>query len=195
MKRNLILGMALLSGWLVIASTVHAQVFVRAPFVRVAVGNGVAVRAPFVRLFVPGDSPVYAPPYQVYDPLYGPILVPAPRPIIVNQPAPMPPANQFAPPQPLPLPQVKENNGPPPIQGANVPTLQEFSKTFQAKAGSYEVTLFNPATKQPTTVRFTLPEGTPRRVHVTRDSIEFNYGFRRFVRIELDRDGAVVTTR
>ena len=51
------------------------------------------------------------------------------------------------------------------------------------------------STNQPTTVRFCLPEGTPRRVIVKRDSIEFVYGLRQWVRIEFDRDGATVTSR
>ncbi len=38
---------------LVPASTAQAQVFVRAPFVRVQVGGGVYVRAPFVNLYIP----------------------------------------------------------------------------------------------------------------------------------------------
>ena len=75
------------------------------------------------------------------------------------------------------------------------PTLEAFSKTFQAKAGSYEVSVLNPVSKQPTTVRFTLPEGTPRRVVVTRDSIEWVYGLRQWVRIELDKDGATMMSR
>jgi hypothetical protein len=75
------------------------------------------------------------------------------------------------------------------------PTLDAFSKTFQAKAGSYEVTVINPVTKLPTSVRFSLPEGTPRRVVVTRDSIEWVYALRQWVRIEFDRDGATVISR
>jgi hypothetical protein len=74
-------------------------------------------------------------------------------------------------------------------------TIEQFAKSFQPKEGNYEVTLVNPVTNQPTTVRFTLPEGAPRRVNVSRNEIEFSYGLRRFVRIQFDRDGAEVVTR
>ena len=94
----------------------------------------------------------------------------------------------------MPVPDAK-NAPPPPLQPVQAPTLEAFSKTFQAKAGSFDVTLINPVTKQPTSVRFSLPEGTPRRVVVTRDSIEWVYGLRQWVRIEFDRDGATVISR
>src|SRR5262249_15987495 len=48
MKRIMILSAAL-ALWLAATSSSDAQVFIRAPFVRVAVGDGVSVRAPFVR--------------------------------------------------------------------------------------------------------------------------------------------------
>jgi hypothetical protein len=93
-------------------------------------------------------------------------------------------------------PAIVDSNGPPqPVRPAQVQSLDSFAKSFQAKAGSYEVTLVNPVTKQPTTVRFNLPEGTPRRVQVTRDYIEFIYALRQWVRIEFDKDGAIVTAR
>jgi hypothetical protein len=44
-------------------------------------------------------------------------------------------------------------------------------------------------------VRFSLPEGTPRRVVVRENEIEFRYGLRQFVRIQFDEDGALVTSR
>jgi hypothetical protein len=44
-------------------------------------------------------------------------------------------------------------------------------------------------------VRFTLPEGTPTRVQLLPDGVEFTYGPRRFVRIQFDDDGAFVTSR
>ena len=189
MKRTLMLSAAVLVGWLGWVSPSQAQVFIRAPFVRVAVGDGVYVRAPFVNIFVPPDGPAYGPRVYYY---------PAPT---VVQPQPMPPAQEafpLAPPRPVPNqePPLNDPNAPPqPVQPAQVQNLEAFSKSFQAKAGSYEVTLLNPVTKQPTAVRFTLPEGTPRRVHVTRDSIEFVYSLRQWVRIEFDRDGVVVSAR
>ena len=192
MKRTLILSVAIALGLLGLASHSDAQVFIRAPFVRIGVGDGVAVRAPFVNIYVPPSGPVYGP---VYGPLYRPYYYP--QPIIVGAPPPPPPPLQpLVPlPAPQPLPPINDNAPPQPIQTAQAPTLDAFAKTFQAKAGSYEVALINPVTKQATNVRFALPEGTPRRVHVTRDSIEFIYGLRQWVRIEFDRDGAIVTTR
>ncbi len=186
MKRALIVAAAVLCGWLACVSVSQAQVFVRAPFVRVYTGDGVYVRAPFVNLYVPGDGPVYGPRVIYLPP---PVVVqttPAPPPVVVQpQPQPFPP-----PPQP------EAKNAPPaPLQPVQAPTLEAFSKTFQAKAGSYEVTLLNPVNKQPTSVRFTLPEGTPRRVLVTRDSIEWVYSLRQRVIIDFDRDGATVVSR
>lgn len=186
MKRTMILSAAIMLGWLGLASASQAQVFIRAPFVRVVVGDGVAVRAPFVNIWVPGDGPYYGP-------YYGPRVIYMPPPVVVQQqqPANVPPP--LFPPAPKP---VIKNDGPPqPVQPVQAPTLDSFAKTFQAKAGIYEVTILNPVSKQPTTVRFILPEGTPRRVHVTRDSIEFIYGLRQWVRIEFDRDGVQVTAR
>jgi len=180
MKRTVILGAAVVAGLLGVVSASQAQVFVRAPFVRVGVGDGVYVRAPFVNLYVPPSGPVYGPRIVYLPP---PIVVPA-----------MPPASE-----PVPLPKAPPNADPkappPPIQPAQVMTLDAFAKSFQPKAGSFETTIINPVTNQPTPVRFLLPEGSPRRVVVTRDSIEFIYRIGQWVRIEFDRDGAKVTSR
>ena len=178
MKRILVASI-LTAGCLIAgASDAQAQVFVRAPFVRVQVGPGVWVRAPFVNLFVPPAAPIYAaPPGSV---------VPAPAVEVLGQPSvvPNPPAGQDAKPA-ITVPAQP----PPPI------SLDQFAKTFQAKAGSYEVDLINPVTKQPTKVRFSLPDGAPRNVHVRPNEIEFRYGVLRFVRIEFDKDGAQVVSR
>jgi hypothetical protein len=178
--KPILLAIALTAACLVAgASDAHAQVFIRAPFVRVQVGPGVWVRAPFVNLFIPSAAPIYAvPPGSI---------VPAP-PIaeVVGQPSvvPNPPATQN-PKLVIPVPAQP----PPPL------SLDQFAKTFQAKAGSYEVDLINPVTNQPTKVRFALPEGAPRNVHVRPNEIEFRYGVLRFVRIEFDKDGAQVVSR
>jgi hypothetical protein len=197
MKRILHLSLAIGLGVFGLVSTSEAQVVIRAPFVRIAVGDGVRVRAPFFNLNVPPSGPVYGP---VVGPYYRPYYVP--QPIIVGSPlpplAPAQPVEPFNPPapQPVPLPPIPDAEAPPqPNQPVQTPTLEAFARSFQPKAGSYEVTLLNPITKQPTTVRFALPEGTPRRVHTTRDSIEFVYALRQWVRIEFDRDGAIVTSR
>jgi hypothetical protein len=84
---------------------------------------------------------------------------------------------------------------PKPIQAGKAPTMAEFAKNFQAKAGSYEVIILSPVTKEPTPVRFMLPEGSPKRVNVGDRDIEFRYGPRQFVRIEFDKDGAIITSR
>jgi hypothetical protein len=161
------------------ASDAHAQVFVRAPFVRVQVGPGVWVRAPFVNLFFPSAAPIYT-----YPPGY---------------PVPTSPATEVLP-QPglAPNPATAQDQKvvmPAPGQPPQPMSLDQFAKTFQAKAGSYDVDLINPVTNQPTKVRFSLPEGAPRNVHVRPNEIEFRYGLLRFVRIEFDKDGAQVVSR
>lgn len=190
MKRTIIASALVAATWFGLISTSQAQVFIRAPFVRVAVGDGVAVRAPFVNVWVPGDGPNPIPPY-------GPRVIYMPPPIVV-QPQPGQPVQPqpFVPPAPQPIkPEFKDDAPPAPVQPAEAPTLQAFAKSFQAKAGSYELSLQNPVTKQPTTVRFMLPDGTPKRVDVRQNSIEFFYRLGHWVRIEFDRDGAQVTSR
>ncbi|MCI0379206.1 MAG: hypothetical protein L0215_16480 [Gemmataceae bacterium] len=177
---------ALVSGLasLLFASAASAQVFVRAPFVRVQVGGpGVYVRAPFVNMFVP----------SYYPPPSGPVYLAPQSRLFVPPTQTEPPVVQpdAKPPQPVP------GEAPPaPLPQANgAMTLEQFAKSFQAKPGNYEVTLLNPVNNQPTTVRFTLLDGSPRRVHVRRNEIEFDYGIRRFVRIQFDLDGAIVVAR
>jgi hypothetical protein len=188
MKRYLALSVLALVVGLAVVSSADAQVFVRAPFVRVQVGGGVYVRAPFVNLWVP--PPVYVGP-PVYLPPPNAFVPPTPR--VADSPAPPQPAPDAQPNTPV---APNQDNGPPqPTKAAKVPTLEQFAKNFQAKGGSYEVTIVSPVTNQPTPVRFTLPEGTPRRVHLRRNEIEFDYGIRRFVRIEFDNEGAMVTSR
>lgn len=183
MRRTLLFGILATLAGLGIATSVQAQVFVRAPFVRVQVGGpGVYVRAPFVNLWIPGGPP---PPVFVPDPTFVPPM-PAP---VEAQPKPLPKLEI------PPLPKADDLAPPTPVQPAQAPTLDQFANTFKAKGGNYEVTILNPVTKAPTTVRFTLPEGTPRRVMVRGNEIEFEYGLRRFVRIEFDKDGAQVITR
>lgn len=169
MLRSSILALTAVLGLLAGASFARADVSVRVPFVNVEVGGpGVYVRAPFVRIFVPSNRPVYyVPPHQ---------------PAIIGEPLPAPR-------------ELREEVAPKDPQPAQAMSLVDFARTFQATAGSHEVTLINPVTKEPTAVRFTLPEGTPRRVRVGQNDIEFNYGVRRFVRVEFDNDGAQVITR
>jgi hypothetical protein len=166
------------------AAPAVAQVRIRAPFVRVDVNGGVYVRAPFVNLYVPGSPPpIYVAPPPAFVP-------PAPTPV-----EPEPPANVEKP-RPLPPAPGDGRDAPPPVVGkAGQLSVEDFAKSFKPKAGNYEVEIVNPVTRQPTTVRFTLPEGTPRRVHVSAREIEFDYGPRRYVKIQFDGDGAVVISR
>ena len=145
------------------------QVVVRAPFVRVVVGgpgcSGVGVRAPFVNLWIPRRN-------QPQTVMYVPPPAPEPRAADLRR--------ETAPTQPA---------------GENPLTLAQFAESFQAQSGSYKVTLVNPVTDSPTSVAFTLPEGTPRRVAVNKERINFIYGLRHWVRIDFDKDGAIVTSR
>jgi hypothetical protein len=181
MIRAISLGLLVLGGVLTAATPSQAQVFVRAPFVRVFVGPGVSVRAPFVDINIPPR------PF---------IVMPAPSQYIPPQPKVVP--NEYVPPQPRVAPKEGAEEATPDAPKSlveNPLTLQAFAKSFQARHGSYQVKIINPVTKAPTTVRFSLPEGTPRRVIVREDEIEFFYGLRRFVRIQFDEDGALVTSR
>jgi hypothetical protein len=174
MRRMIPVGLCTVAALLASSIAVQAGVFVRAPFVRVITGPpGTYVRAPFVNLWVPGFLP--PPPPSYFQP---PPWVPGPAPA---QTPPPPAADEVAPP-PQPM-----NQGP--------MTLNDFARSFQARPGNYDVTLINPVTNQPTTVRFTLPDGSPRRVVVRGDELEFLYSRRQFVRIQFDRDGAMVTSR
>jgi hypothetical protein len=175
MRHFITVGLLTVAGLLGWTIPTQAQVFVRAPFVRVYVGGpygpGVGVRAPFVNLWVPNTR---IPPSVMY--------VPPPPPGTVQAPA----AKLAPPAEEAPSPRSTKQN---PL------TLDQFAKSFQPRPGNYDVTLINPVTKTPTAVRFTLPEGTPRRFDVWQDRVTFNYGRRHFVRIDFDEDGAIVTSR
>jgi hypothetical protein len=205
MQRNSIMSKCLLSLVVVTlaATAASAQVVVRAPFVRVETGGGyTAVRAPFVNLFIPSAPPVYyGPPPGVYLP--GPPPFPQPNPGMATLPpprtVPLPPppgpvAPKAVPPASVEPPVQPDLTPPAPIQPPKAPTIDEFVKSFKPKAGNYEVTLTNPVNRQAEIVRFSLP-GEPQRVRTTRNSIEFVYGPRQFVRIEFDQDGPMIISR
>jgi len=177
MFRAIPLGLLTLGVILTVPAPAPAQVFVRAPFVRVFVGPGVSVRAPFVDINIPPRPYVMIPPSSVY----------------------VQPPSVYIPPQPKIAPKEpafeEEIPNAPKSLVENPLTLQAFAKSFQARAGSYQVKIINPVTKSPTMVRFSLPEGTPRRVIVRDSEIEFFYGLRHFVRIQFDEDGAQVISR
>ena len=177
------------------ADTASAQLRIRAPFVRVDVNGGVYVRAPFVNLFIPGGRP----PVYVEPPPPPAFVPPAPR--LLDEPdrsdLPAAPASPASPAPGLknaPRP-PETDDAPPPSAASPGLTAEAFVKSFRPKAGNYEVELINPVTNRPTTVRFTLPDGKPRRVHVSRREIEFDYGARSYVKIQFDADGAVVLSR
>jgi hypothetical protein len=180
MIRAIALGLVALAGILTATSSAHAQVFVRAPFVRVFVGPGVSVRAPFVDINIPPRPFIVVPPPSEYIPPHSKIM-----------------PNEYIPPQPKIAPKEGADETPdaPKSLVENPLTLQAFAKSFQARPGSYQLKIVNPVTKTPTTVRFSLPEGAPRRVIVRENEIEFFYGIRHFVRIQFDEDGALVTSR
>jgi hypothetical protein len=71
-----------------------------------------------------------------------------------------------------------------------VPTPAEFVASFVPAGGAYEVVLRHPFTGRPVAVRFTLPEGRPRKVRVSRLRIQFDYGRKR-VTVRFFRDGTV----
>lgn len=196
MTRRLILGLLTAA---VAASPAAAQVSIRLPFVRIDTGGpgGTYVQAPFVRIYSPPSPPPI---------VFGPPLAPPPG---VVQPAPAEPGVAQLPPprlapQPLPEgPTVPDKNEPPvdpdlappaPAQAPASSSLQDFVKSFKAKAGNYEIPIANPINGRPETVRFSLP-GEPRQVRTTRNSVEFIFGPRSFVRIEFDADGPIVTSR
>ena len=208
MRQTLLVCLAV-GGLLSAVPPARAQVSIRLPFVRVQVGGpGVAVRAPFVDYFAPSYPPPYYYGYYAVPRTYY-YVAPQPYRVELATPAVPTPAPQQSEPaqaegaQPEQLPPPKRDDvpdqpddAPPPAAGpAEAMTLEQFAKSFKPKAGSYEVELLNPVTRQPDRVRFTLPEGAPRRVDTRRNEIEFNYGPRQFVRIEFDRDGAIVTSR
>ncbi|HEV3120087.1 MAG TPA: hypothetical protein VGY58_23705 [Gemmataceae bacterium] len=169
MLRFITVGLVALAGVLGGAGPSQGQVFVRAPFVRVVVGgpggSGVGVRAPFVNLWIPSRN---HPQSVMYVP---------------------------PPPPEAPVAHVRRETPPPQATRETSLTLGQFAESFQAQSGSHQVTLINPVTNSPTPVAFTLPEGTPRRVAVNNERITFVYGFRHRVRIEFDKDGAIVTSR
>ena len=181
------MSVAALAATVVFASVASADVEVRVPFVRVQVGGGVRVRAPFVNLYFPGTPPpVVVMPSAETAPATAP-----PQAEALTVPPKKTPANK-----PLLKEEVKPDEAPPARAGLPpVLTPEQFTKSFQPKAGNYEVTMLNPVSNQATTVRFALPEGTPRRVNVSRNQIEFDYGPRQYVRIRFDREGAEVISR
>src|SRR5436190_13176408 len=122
MKRTLMLSALVAIGWLGMVATSEAQVFIRAPFVRVGVGDGVYVRAPFVNLYVPSNGPVYGPRVIYVPPTAVAPTSPAPSEIL---------------PAPQVVPKIDPNAPPAPLQQPAAQTFDAFVKNFQPKAGSF----------------------------------------------------------
>ena len=91
MKRILMTVVLALGSWVAVASVSHAQVFVRAPFVRVNVGPGVWVRAPFVNLYVPSGPTYVVPSSSVVQSAPAPAAELLPQPGIAVDPKAAPP--------------------------------------------------------------------------------------------------------
>jgi hypothetical protein len=110
----------------------------------------VFIRGPFGgRIVVPSPSDVYVGP--------GAVTV-NPAPALPVQPDP-PPVKAVVPaPQP-----------------ATAVLPQDFARTFQPRAGMYDVTFVHPRTNQPVTVAFELPAGNPQ-VSFVGNSLLFEYG-------------------
>jgi hypothetical protein len=125
----------------------------------------VIVRGPFGgRIVVTSADDVRVGPGSV-------VVVPAPPPAVMVVPAPQP---VMPPPQPImPAPVLP----------------QDFIKTFQPKAGHYEVTFLHTRSNQPVTVAFDLPPGNPRMSY-SAHSLVFDYG-RREVEIRFQIGGRV----
>ena len=155
-----------------LAAPAYADVFVRAPFVTVHVGQ-------------PAPPPVAAPADVFVGTPWTAVHVGRPLPVVLPaDPPAVPPPVQVDPP-PVPLPQP----APAPAL-VRPPTLEEFAASFQPAAGHYEVVLLNPETCCPVKVCFTLPCGCPK-VRVHEKSLVFHYGLLDNVAIRFHHDGSV----
>jgi hypothetical protein len=68
-------------------------------------------------------------------------------------------------------------------------THQDFAAAFQPAEGRYEVELLHPKTCCPVNVCFCLPCGCPRKVHVHKYSLTYDYGRERVtIRFKLNGD-------
>src|SRR5437868_14812968 len=139
MLRLSAIGLLSLAGLMGLASPGNAQVFVRAPFVRVFVGGpggpGVGVRAPFVNIWVPNRY--YYPPSVMY-------LPPPPPPVTQAPSAESQPSVPSVQPSPQSAPRIAPEAEVPPAPRStqdNPMTLDQFAKAFQPRAGNYDVTL------------------------------------------------------
>jgi hypothetical protein len=153
------------------AGPAPAQVFVRVPFVRVAVDQPPPLErrgALERRGFFPLIDVWSAPPPVIVVP-----VVPAPEPPLVGVPV-----------VPAPEPAV------PAVPPAAPLSHYEFARTFQPAPGSYDLTLTHTRTLAPVRVNFTLPPGTPR-VRALPNALVFEYPNRQEVEVRFAVGGQV----
>jgi hypothetical protein len=164
MRHILISALAGLAIWIGWATPTRAEVVVRVPFVSLWVGTPGCYGVRGVH--------VHAPFVDVRVGKTRPVLL---RPTATRK------KNPFK----------REESPLEPVRVENRPqTVDEFARTFKPAPGSYEVPLIHPVTKAAVNVRFTLPEGTPKKVRVRRRELFFNYG-RHWVRIRFVAGGDV----
>jgi hypothetical protein len=215
--RSLACPAVLLLGLAVVSPT-RADFVLQTPVAGVQVNpGGVIINTPWIGFRIPRATPCCAPARTVPAlGVPGQPLAPPPAPVpgitgtqppvvsqfVPVQPAPQsnvppPPVNDPLPqapatPQTLPTPVPQQISAPVPQQvpGYTVPTLATFASTFPPTPGLHEVVLLHPFTNQPVKVNFALPPGPPRKVHVNRRSVEFDYG-KHYVRLVFFRSGDV----
>jgi len=148
------------------AGPAPAQVFVRVPFVRVAVDQPPPLER---RGFFPLIDVWSGPPPVVVVP-----VVPSPEPPLVAVPA-------------VPAPEAPAVPAAPPAAPLS---HYEFARTFQPAPGSYDVVLTHTRTLAPVRVSFTLPPGTPR-VRALPHALVFEYPNRQEVEVRFAVGGQV----
>jgi hypothetical protein len=158
MSRSIMI-LSTLTSLLLCTATVNAQVYVRAPLVRVQTygPDGVYVKAPLVRI----DSPPTYPGYYLV-PAYVPVTPPSPPPEPVYVLPPKPEPVVVAPP-------------PPAVVHKGVISHYEFARTFTPTAGRHDVMFVHPVTNAVVEVSFTLPPGNPQ-VRALPRTLLFDYG-------------------
>jgi hypothetical protein len=149
------------------AAASYADWFLHVPYVTVEKGYGIRVRTPFVDVQVPAYGPRPT-PLSPQEGLPPPAPFAGPPPAAAGEP-PFPPGPPASP-QPGPAPATI----PPPAPRALTPG--EFAASFKPGPGNYEVVLLHPRSGQPVQVNFALPPGEPRKVHVSRLHLIFDYG-------------------
>jgi hypothetical protein len=145
-------GLALL-GLVMAGLPARAEVFIRVPYVTLSAGRPARPGGPAVRVVVPPWVDVYVRPARPLARRIGPERAPAP----------------------LELSGTPEVTAPAAIDQRPV-TLRAFANRFQPAAGFYEVLFIHPDTGRPVVAHFTLPDGEPQQVRLSRNQLYFDYG-------------------